>query len=87
MTASDVAQQAIDYIQFARSVYVNTCDVNYAISQITAKYPDFIDLPLLSGLSAPMRVPADATSLGCPCNNGVPQICNISPPPCTFAGY
>ncbi len=82
--ATDVINEAIDYIQFARSVYVNTCDPSYAVNQITNKFPDYADLPLLSILSAPFRVPGDAVGLGCDCKGQTPQICNITPPPCVF---
>jgi glyoxylase-like metal-dependent hydrolase (beta-lactamase superfamily II) len=71
----------VAYIEFARSVYVGSCNATAAAANILAKFPSYNDPVLLEGFSAPFRVPGDAVNLGCVCSATVSS-CDIAPPPC-----
>jgi len=77
-----VIAENIAYITYSRGVYVTECNPNVAARAIQNKFPDFDELALLFGFTAPFRVPLDATILGCNCSavtscpNAIPPTCN-----------
>lgn len=85
-TTQQVLEENIMYIQFARQMYVNTCNVQLAVQAIKQKFSTWAEADyFLTKLSAPFRVPVDASLLGCKCPTT--DVCRIKPPVCTYAPY
>jgi len=82
-TTQQIIEENIEYIEFSRMIFVNTCNTQLAIKQVIQRYPTWEDQSLLMVLSAPFRVPGDASALGCDCKT-MHDVCNIVPPTCSF---
>jgi glyoxylase-like metal-dependent hydrolase (beta-lactamase superfamily II) len=72
-------QDRMAYLAFSRTVYGEECDPAAATSRIFAKYPTLLSQFLVAGFNSPLRVPADAKILGCPCSASTPRCPGIVP--------
>lgn len=72
----------IEWLRLLRNLTFNSCNATYVWGELVRQFPDFglKEIDKIGTLTA--HVPADANSMNCNCNDGVPTICpRYNPPP------